>query len=245
MPNGTHEAKGDAEAASAASAPGKLMERRPASAAVAASAEASPEFAADSALLARRDAYRQQLKQAAYAFNPLTPIKVATPVTVFFWIDPAAEPLRLADELKTALLKLRPNEAPLAESGQLDWSPKMRATLTGDDFLITPTEARDFDGTKNIYANRRTEWSWDIKARRVGESLPLHLRVWAILPKSLGEPDEVLKLDKLIQVEVTWTWLLDEFWEKYWKWLLGGLGTALAGAVAAWWKSRQPKAADN
>jgi hypothetical protein len=208
-----------------------------------AAAAASPEFDADAALLARRDAYHQQLKQAAYTFNPLSPIKVATPITVFFWIDPVAEPLRLAEELKAALLRMRPDEVPLAESGRLDWSPKMRATLTGDDFEITPTEGKNFDGQKILSGSRRTEWSWDIKARRVGEKLPMHLRVWAVLPAELGEPYEVLKLDKLIHVEVTFLWLLDEFWEKYWKWILGGIGTVLAGAIGTWWKSRQPKSA--
>lgn len=204
---------------------------------------ASPEFSADADLLARRDAYHQQLKQASYTFNPPSPIKVATPVTVFFWIDPVAEPMRLAEELKAKLLEMRPGEPARTEAGRIDWSPKMRATLTGDDFDITPTEGKGFDGHKNLSATLRTGWAWDIKAKRVGEMLPLHLRVWAVLPKELGEPYEVLKLDKLIHVEVTIFWLLDEFWEKYWKWILGGLGTALASAIGAWWKSRQPKAA--
>lgn len=204
---------------------------------------ASPEFSADADLLARRDAYHQQLKQASYTFNPLSPIKVATPVTIFFWIDPVAEPMRLAEELKAKLLEMRPGEPPRTEAGRIDWSPKMRATLTGDDFDITPTEGKGFDGQKNLSATLRTGWAWDIKAKHVGETLPLHLRVWAVLPKELGEPYEVLKLDKLIHVEVTIFWLLDEFWEKYWKWILGGLGTALASAIGAWWKSRQPKAA--
>lgn len=213
--------------------------------AVVSAAAASPEFSADAELLARRDAYHQQLKQASYTFNPPSPIKVATPVTVFFWIDPIAEPMRLAEELKAKLLEMRPGEAPRTEAGRIDWSPKMRATLTGrsEDFDITPAEGKGLDGQKNLSATRRTEWAWDIKAKRVGETLPLHLRVWAVLPKELGEPYEVLKLDKLIHVEVTLFWLLDEYWEKYWKWILGGLGTALAGAIGTWWKSRQAKAA--
>ena len=204
---------------------------------------ASPEFGADATLLVRRDAYLKELKQASYTFNPPSPIKVATPVIVYFWLDPLAEPMRLADELKAKLLMMRPGETPQTDAGRMDWSPKMRATLTGEDFDITPTEAKNFDGLKNLSATRRTEWSWDVKAKHVGQQLPLHLRVWTILPKKLGEPYEVLKLDKLIHVEVTFLWLVDEYWEKYWKWILGGLGTALAGAIGAWWKSRKPKAA--
>lgn len=206
------------------------------------STQVSPEFDADSALLARREAYRKKLKQASYTFNPPSPIKVATPVTVYFWLDPLTEPMRLAEELKAELLKMRPGETPQTEAGRMDWSLKMRATLTGsDDFEIIPTEAKNFDGLKNTSDTRRTEWSWDVKAKHVGQKLPLHLRVWAVLPQALGEPYEVLKLDKLIHVEVTFLWLLDEFWEKYWKWILGGLGTVLAGAFGAWWKSRQPQ----
>lgn len=204
--------------------------------------QASPEFSSDAALLTRREAYRKELKQASYTFNPPSPINVATPVTVYFWLDPLAEPMRLAEELKAVLLKLRPGETPQTEAGRIDWSPKMRATLTGDDFDITPTEAKNFDGQKHLSATRRTEWSWDVKAKHVGQQLPLHLRVWAILPQELGDPDEVLKLDKLIHVEVTFLWLVDEYWEKYWKWIMGSLGTALASAIGVWWKSRQPKA---
>lgn len=205
--------------------------------------QVSPEFRADAALLARREAYHKELKQASYTFNPPSPIKVATPVTVFFLLDPLAEPMRLAEELKAKLLKLRPGETPQTEAGRMDWSPKMRATLTGDDFVITPTEGKNFDGLKLPSATGRREWSWDVKAKHVGPELPLHLQVWVVFPKELGEDDEVLKLDKLIHVEVTFLWLVDEYWEKYWKWILGGLGTALAGAIGAWWKSRQPRAA--
>ncbi|MBL7179135.1 MAG: hypothetical protein ABIK98_05550 [Pseudomonadota bacterium] len=206
------------------------------------SKQVSPEFGADAALLARREAYHKELKKASYTFNPRSPIKVATRVTVYFWLDPLAEPIRLAEELKAELVKVRPGETPKTEAGRMDWSPKMRATLTGEDFDIIPTEGKHFDGLKNLSATRRTEWSWDVKAKHVGQQLPLHLRVWAVLPQELGEPYEVLKLDKLIHVEVTFLWLVNE-WEKYWKWILGGLGTALAGAIGAWWKSRQPKAA--
>lgn len=110
--------------------------------------QVSPEFGADAALLARREAYLKELKQASYTFNPLSPIKVATPVIVYFWLDPLAEPMRLAEELKAKLLMMRPGEAPQTVAGRIDWSPKMRATLTGEDFDITPTEAKNFDGLK-------------------------------------------------------------------------------------------------
>ena len=204
---------------------------------------ASPEFDADAALSAHRDAYIAKLKglkPASYTFNTPSPIKVATPVTVYFWLDPLVEPMRLAEELKAKLLTLRPGETPQTEAGHMKWSPKMRAKLTGDDFDITP----NFGVQKTFSATDRTEWSWDVKARHVGSQLPLHLEVWAVLPQELGEDDKILTLDKLIHVEVTFLWLLDEHWDKYWKWILGGLGGALATAIGAWWKRRQPKATE-
>lgn len=201
--------------------------------------QVSRELNDDMALLARRETYLNGLKKASYTFNTPSPIKVAKPVTVYFWIDPQVEPMRLAKELKGKLLEMRPGEKPQTEAGQMDWSPKMRVTLTGDDFDITPTKGKSFDGIKDLSTTQRTEWSWDVTAKKVGEKLPLHIQVSAVLPKELGEPD-VLKLDRLIQVKVTWFWLLDNFWEKYWKWLLGGLGAALASAIAAWWKYRHP-----
>lgn len=212
--------------------------------------QGSSEYSVDAALLMRRETYLRELKQASYAFNPPSPVEVATPVTVFFWLDPLAEPMRLAEELKATLLKMRPNETAQTEAGRMEWSPTMRASLTcaGEDFVITPTEGKDpegkdFNGVKSVFATRRTGWSWDVKAKHVGQQLPLHLRVWAVLPPELGAPVEVLKLDKLIHVDVTFLWLLNEYWEKYWKWILGGLGTALSGAIATWWKCRQPKGA--
>lgn len=202
----------------------------------------SPEFNADAALLARRDAYLEKLKQGSYSFNPPSPIKVATPVTVFFWLDPSVDPMHLAEELKTKLLEMHPDETPKTEGGRMDWSPKMRAKLTGNDFDITPLEGQNTGGLKDVSSTKRTQWAWDVKAKDIGKSLPLHLQVWAILPGKLGK-EEILALDKSIQVDVTWFWLVDHFWEKYWKWILGGLGTALSGAIGIWWKNRQPKTA--
>lgn len=205
-----------------------------------AAAGGSAEYAADAARGVRRDAYLSSLKQAAYAFNTPEAIKVAAPpAPVQFWLDPQAEANRLAEELKAELRRQRPDLGGGAEAGVTEWSPRMRATLTGEDFDIVPSEGRDFDGVKDVSATRRTTWSWDVRAKHPGQWLPLHLRVWAQIPKELGEPYEIIKLDRTLRVDVTWWWVVDHFWEKYWKWLLGSLGSALAAAFGWWWKNRK------
>jgi len=41
--------------------------------------------------------------------------------------------------------------------------------------------------------------------------------------------------ERKINVDVTLWWLIDTYFEKYWKWLLSGLGALLA----AWWAWRR------
>lgn len=45
-------------------------------------------------------------------------------------------------------------------------------------------------------------------------------------------------LDRTIEVKVTFWWLIDHFFEKYWKWLLGGLGILLMTLLGSWLKKR-------
>lgn len=183
------------------------------------------------ALTNRIDAYFTSLKTAAYTFNPPSPIKVAEPVTVHLWIDPQATAAELAEELKKAI----PRDAARVESGQTRWSPTMRATLSGPDFDVKTVDPEE----QPVSSTQRTTWSWDITPLRAGEKLALHLRLAAVLPAELGPPKTITTLDREINVEVTWWWLFDHYFEKYWKWLLGGLGTTIAGIVAWWWKNRQ------
>lgn len=179
----------------------------------------------------RIDAYFNGLKTAAYTFNPPSPIKVAKPVTVHLWLDPQATAAELAEELRKAI----PTDAARVESGETRWSPKMRATLSGPDFEVKAIDPEE----QPVGSTQRTTWSWDITPLRAGEKLALHLRLAAVLPSELGPPKTITTLDREINVEVTWWWLFDHYFEKYWKWLLGGLGTAMASAIAWWWKNRK------
>jgi hypothetical protein len=185
-----------------------------------------------------RDEYLSGLTQAAYTFNPPSPIKVAEPVTVALWVDPATKVALLSEEMKRAF----PESAPRVESGETKWSPRMRATLTGVDFEITPVEGKDFDGIKELSASARTEWSWGIRPQSPGRK-KLHLLLSVVLPAELGMPRDLPQMSRDIDVEVTIWWVIDNFWEKYWKWILGGLGSAASAAIAYWWKSRRRRRA--
>lgn len=186
-------------------------------------------------IVQRIDAYFSSLKSAAYTFNPPSPIRVAEPVTVHFWLDPQAAPAALAEELK----KLVPQDGARVESGKTKWSPKMRATLSGSDFDVKAIDSEE----QMISSTQRTTWSWDITPSHPGEKLALHLRLAVILPDEFGAPKTVTTLDREINVEVTQWWLFDHYFDKYWKWLLGGFGTVIVSFIAWWWKNRAQRVA--
>lgn len=183
----------------------------------------------------RIDDYMRQLTESPYAFNPPSPIKVAKPVTVHFWLDPTSTAAQLAQELRRTV----PQDADRVESGKALWSPKMRATLRGPGFDVKPVDGNSEE--QSISSIQRTTWSWDVTPLHPGEKQTLHLRLEAVLPPELGSTRTIATLDRDIQVDVTLWWLIDHYFEKYWKWLLGGIGSALASAIAWWWKNRYAK----
>jgi hypothetical protein len=206
----------------------------PAPRVMARSAEGASALDADRERMRLRDEYIEGLTQAAYTFNPPSPIEVARPVTIALWVDPVTEAAQLAEAMKKAF----PESAARVEAGETKWSPRMRATLTGPEFDITPVEGKDFDGVKDLSASARTEWSWSVRPTSPGKK-KLHLLLAVVLPPELGKPRDLPQISRDIEVEVTIWWLIDNFWEKYWKWLLGGLGGAASAALAYWWKNRR------
>lgn len=182
------------------------------------------------------DNYLQNLRSAAFTFNVPSPIKVAKSVTVYFWLDSAATP----EQLEAALKKLVPHDT--VESGNAKWGPLMRATLSGADFDLKPLDSEE----QPVSQVQRTTWSWEITPKHPGIKLPLHLRLEILFPKELGLPRKTLtSLDKTIDVEVTWWWLFDYYFDKYWKWLLGSLGTAISGIVVWWWNNKRTTPKNN
>jgi len=193
----------------------------------------SPALGADQERMRRRGDYITGLQKGAYTFNPPSPIKVAQPITVALWVDPVKEAAQLAEEMKKAF----PESAARVESGATTWSPRMKATLTGVDFEITPVEGKDFDGVKDLSMTARTEWGWTLVPTSPGTK-KLHLLLAVVLPSELGKPGELPQISRDVEVEVTVWWLIDHYWEKYWKWMIGGLASAAAAAIAWWWKKR-------
>jgi len=193
----------------------------------------SPELSSDQELVRRRDKYIAGLKKGAYTFDPPPKIEVEQRVTVALWVDPHEEAAQLAEEMKRAM----PASAPRIEAGATTWSPRMRATLTGPYFEITSVEGKDFNGEKELSMTARTEWSWTLVPTFPGTK-QLHLLLSVVLPPNLGEPRELPQIDRDVEVKVTVWWLIDHYWEKYWKWMIGGLAAAIASAIGWWWRKR-------
>lgn len=74
--------------------------------------------------------------------QPVVDVRTET-ATPAFAAAPQLVPLPMyAESVEYSKLEMRPGEALRTEAGRIDWSPKMRATLTGgDDFDIIPTAA--------------------------------------------------------------------------------------------------------
>jgi hypothetical protein len=193
----------------------------------------SPALAADQERMRRRDAYVTGLGKSDYTFNAPSPIKVARPITVALWVDPTKVAAELVEEMKKAY----PESAARVVAGETIWSPRMKARLTGPEFEITPLEGEDFDGVKDLSLAGRTEWRWNVVPTFPGKK-KLTVLLWAVLPPELGVPREVPAINRDVEVEVTVWWLVDHYWEKYWRWMIAGLASALAAAIGWWWKKR-------
>lgn len=196
---------------------------------------------ADSIMIAEREKYLAKLKKASYSFNTPTSVKIDAPFTIYFLLNPLDEPQKLAEKLRHKVNQKASGNEQKIEAERTKWSAKMRVTLTGDDFEITPVEGKTFDGSKTPSPGKDTFWSWHIQAKHAGEALPLYLNVSCELPQKLGGPMEMIPtLERYIRVDVTPIWMLNTYWER-WKWILGGIGAALVAAFGLWWKSRHPE----
>lgn len=178
----------------------------------------------------RWNAFLQSFKDAAYTFNPPSPIKVDKPRTIHLWVDTVIDQQTLAEELR----RIVPWDAARIEAGAIQVSPEMRAILTGEYFKIKANSPEQ----QMINMAGRTIWSWEITPTWPGTQT-LHLRLIAIPPDAMSSPYTIpVPLDRTIEVKVTFWWLIDHFFEKYWKWLLGGFGTLLMTLLSWWLKKR-------
>ncbi len=177
----------------------------------------------------RIEEYLATLKQASYAFNPPSPILVAKPTIVYLLIDPKADIAHLVEQLNS----LAPRNARHIDSGETKWAQVMEASMSGDDFKIDPS----LPVRKTLSPLEPAKWSWVVTPKHPGTHLPLSLTVNAIIPSNFAPPYQVVLLHKEIDVDVTIWWLFDHYFDKYWKWLLGGLAGLMTGMLG-WWKTR-------
>ena len=188
---------------------------------------------ADITLQKRIEAFIDSLKNAAYTFNPPSPIDVDQPTRVYLLLDPQGNISSLIEKLKA----LAPDDATAIQSGQTKWAPVMEASLSAaeSDFLIKPCALEK----KSISGTEQTQWCWEITPQHPGAKMLLNLSLRAILPGEFAPAHEVTLLHREIDVRVTTWWLFDHYFDRYWKWLLGGLGGFAVGVIAREWKRRK------
>jgi len=109
-------------------------------------------------------------------------------------------------------------------------STKMKMTLKGADFDITPLSSEE----QIVAGDTPTQWEWDITPKHKGK-LRLHLAAIVEL-NNLARDFTTVDRDVIVQVDpidMTETFIANNL-----IWILGTLGTAIA-AVWAWWKRRK------
>jgi hypothetical protein len=109
-------------------------------------------------------------------------------------------------------------------------STKMKMTLSGPDFTITPLSPVE----QFVDNESPTQWQWDVKPNKAGK---LHLRLAAIVElKELSKEFETI--DREIAVQVDPVDEVSGFWKGNWQWIIATL-TALGGAIWRWLARRK------
>jgi len=112
----------------------------------------------------------------------------------------------------------------------------MKAVLDGGGAFDVSLPAGTSD-VREISESLQAVWSWNVSAREPGKARTLALSFYVIPPGSVSpDPVAIKVLNRTIDIDVTYPWLLDHYWEKYWKWLIGGVATVISAWFAWWWK---------
>ena len=114
-------------------------------------------------------------------------------------------------------------------------STKMKMTLKGADFDVTPLSSEE----QSVGGDTPTSWEWDVIPRHAGK-LRLHLASTVEL-KDLSR--DFTTIDREIAVEVDPVDALTGFIQKNWQWLIATL-TAIVGALWKFFSSRKKPAGD-
>jgi len=182
----------------------------------------SSQDAAPAILQKEIDAWIDGLPKGAYAFNTPASFGAMKSTMVYFKIDPKATQQAAAAALQQSV----PQDK--VSTGEIPFSPSMRATLSGDDFEIQPVDSMEQIVTSTI----PTTWRWEVTPKHPGSMLPLNLKVEIVLPAGTRS---VSVLSKEIYVTVTLKWLLSYV---DWKWLTAAVGGLLAKLLHSWWKKK-------
>jgi len=109
-------------------------------------------------------------------------------------------------------------------------SAKMKVILKGADFEITPLSSEE----QIVAGDMPTQWEWDVVPKHSGK-LRLHL---AAIVELNNVSRDFTTVDREITVQVDPIEMAETFTEKNLVWILGTLGTLIAGGWA-WWKRRK------
>jgi SH3 domain-containing YSC84-like protein 1 len=211
--------------APAAPAPAAPAPAAPAPAAPAPAAPAAP--ATDEEILEQR---LSKLKKGNMVYN--TPEKMKTGQTAHVTARIASDKV----SLQSLVSSLPADQGTTTAAAPTPVWCKMKVTLTGADFAITPlsTELQPVSG------DTPTTWEWDIAAKHSGK-LRLHLAaivVWNDISKDFATVDR----DIVVQVDPVHE--SAEFVNENWHWILTTLGAGIAAAWAWWRKRKKSKVPD-
>ncbi len=180
------------------------------------------------------DRYLQGLRLASYAFNTPSPVRVDES----FQVHAAVSPALGQPELRALLVEklARPGDA--ISSSVVRYAPQMKATLDGGGVFDVSAASGGSD-VRELGPSLHAVWTWNVSPREPGKSQPLVLSFYVIPPASVAPgPVQIKVLHRRIDVDVTYPWLLDHYWDRYWKWLVGGAATVVSACFAWWWRQR-------
>jgi len=171
----------------------------------------------DSILVSHRKAYLHNLKKGQYVYNCPDAVEVYEHFVVSFWLDSKEDSNELLKDYKEYISLSRNIGNSLVDLNDVKYAPKMRVTLSGNAsvFDITPAEGCDYDGVKYINPGSRVKWVWDVRAKDIGNNIPLHLDVKCVFSDRLGSSEEELIMrDKYMNVKVTAPFIFSLYWDE-------------------------------
>lgn len=166
-----------------------------------------------------------ELPVATVAFNTPTHLRRNETATIKLLLSP--------ETISIPQLEKRISEAGEKTGAHVKYSSLMQATLTSDDFEVTPAQ----EDQQLVAAGRDTEWLWDIRPKRTG-TLRLHLTLFAFVDvANQRDPYKVRTFNRTLTIHVGWPTRMGDFAKSNWQWLW----TAILVPVVLWLFHRRKK----